>query len=165
MNRSLKLLAALSLSTLVFAAPLRAEGDAGGAKKEGGDKKAAAEGGRKDGRGGGRAEALQAMADKLNLTADQKTQAAPIIQEYRESVQKIMADNSLDRAAKQPKIQEITKASIEKLTALLTPEQKAELEKAKAERAGKGGAKDGDGAKKGPREGDGGAKKNGGDKN
>jgi Spy/CpxP family protein refolding chaperone len=165
MNRSLKLLAALSLSTLVFAAPVRAEGDAGGAKKEGGDKGAVEGGKKKEGgaRQGGAADRLQGMADKLNLTADQKAQAAPIIAETKEAVQKIQADNTLDQAAKRPKIMEAVKAGQDKLLAILTPEQKAELEKAKAEGAGKRGPKDGEGGKKGP--GDTGAKKNGGDKN
>jgi Spy/CpxP family protein refolding chaperone len=166
MNRSLKFLAALSLSALVFAAPTFAEGDAGGAKKEGGDRKGAVEGGaKKEGgqRGGAAAERLQGLADKLNLTADQKAQAAPIIQETREAVQKINADTTGDPKEKRAKVMEAVKAGQDKLLAILTPEQKAELEKAKADGAGKRGPKDGEGAKKGG--GDTGAKKNGGDKN
>ena len=159
MNRSLKLLAALSLSALVFAAPVRAEdkpADNAPKKEKGGA------------RAGGGADRLQAMADKLNLTDDQKKQAAPIIAETKEAVQKIMADNTLERKDKGPKLQEATKAGIDKLTALLTPEQKEELKKIQEEnkKAREGGARKGggDGApKNGPK--DTGAPKQGGDKN
>jgi Spy/CpxP family protein refolding chaperone len=159
MNRSLKLLAAFSISALVMGAPTFAE--EGGAKKEGGARKEAAEGGRKkEGqRPGGPAERLQMLADHLDLTADQKKEAAPIIQETREAVQKIMQDQTVAKEDKRAKVQEAVKSGQEKLAGILTPEQKEKLAKARAEGGPKQGPRDGEGAKKGPRDGEGGAKK------
>lgn len=153
MNRSLKLLAAVSLSTLVFAAaPTFAEE---GAKKEGARKESAEGGRKKEGgqRAGGPAERLQMLADRLNLTADQKAQAQPIIQETREAVQKIMAEPG-EQKDKRAKTQQAVKEGETKLLSILTDEQKAALEKAKSERRG---AKEGDGARK--RDGEGAKKK------
>jgi hypothetical protein len=150
MNRSLKLLAALSLSALVFAAPVRAEDK----PVDGGAKKGKREGGARQGGPGDR---LQNIADQLNLTADQKKDAAPIIQETRENIQKIMSDNTLEQKDKKAKAMEAAKTGMDKLRALLTDDQKAQLEKIQAENKAKreGGAKKGGG--------DGAAPKNGGD--
>jgi Spy/CpxP family protein refolding chaperone len=151
MNRSLKLLAALSLSALVFAAPVRAD-----------DKPAPVDGGGKPGkkdrgaRQGGPADHLQIVADQLNLTADQKKDAAPIIQETHDAITKIQSDASIEQKDKKPKFQEAYKSGLDKLTALLTPEQKEQLHKIQEENK----AKREGGARKG---GDGAAKKGGGD--
>jgi Spy/CpxP family protein refolding chaperone len=173
MLRSLKFLAALSLSALVFAAPVRAEGapegtdkpkrEGDGAKKPGGDKA----------RPGGPADRLQQLTSQLNLTEEQKKEIDPIILSTRAEVEKIMQDQSIAKEAKRPKIQETVQAGMDQIKAKLTPEQKEKLEAAQQERrknakegdgAGKRGPKDGEGAKKGPRD-EGGKKPEGGDKN
>lgn len=159
MYRSLKFIAALSISTLVFAAPTRAEVPAGDGtdkpKQEGERKrKPPGEGGEKGQRNPG--ERLNRIMDELNFTPEQRTQAQPIIQATREEIQKVMQDQSIERDAKRAKVREIAQAGIAKLAEIATPEQKEKLKSLQEERRKReGGPRDGD--KKGPRD-------NGGDK-
>jgi Spy/CpxP family protein refolding chaperone len=146
MFRSLKYVAALSLSMMVFAAPVRAAD----APADGGDKPKT-DGPKKPGAGDKRpapADRLQNLADQLDLTDAQKKDAAPIILETHDAIEKLMADKSIAKEERRPKMQEAVKAGIDKLTALLTPEQKEKLAKLKEEGGprkggdkGKGGAK------------------------
>jgi Spy/CpxP family protein refolding chaperone len=74
---------------------------------------------------------LQEMTKRLNLTKEQQTAIKPILQDENKQIEAVMKDQTLTREQKQPKIQEIRKASMAKIDAQLTPEQ---LEKLKKER-------------------------------
>jgi Spy/CpxP family protein refolding chaperone len=142
MFRSAKMLVAgLSLATLVFAAPVRAED-----KPAGGEKPAKKEGAQ---RMGGPADRLQKQLDALNLTDDQKAKVNPIIEKLKTDAKAVM-DGPGERKDKAPKLQELAKQAMTDIEAVLTPEQKAQLEKAKEEaKAKRGAAGDKGGAKKG----------------
>ncbi len=157
MFRSAKMLVAgLSLATLVFAAPVRAEGDA----PKGGDKPAKKEGGPRQGAPG---ERIMKMLETLNLTDDQKKQIEPIVEKMKTDMKALMDDKAIAQDDKRAKGMEIMKGAMQQVEALLTPEQKETLKKQREAHKGpggpggdrKGGKKGGDkGGDKGPDAGD-----------
>jgi|GEM_PF-1751751 len=91
------------------------------------------------------ASALPPGFERLDLTKDQKDQIKVILDEAREKVK--AARENKDKEAGMKLREEIHG----KLVAVLTDEQKAKLEKMRAERGEKGGDKGGDkGGEKGP---------------
>lgn len=85
--------------------------------------------GKHDGAGKGkRGDRFKMLAEKLELTEDQKAKIKPILEEEMKAIKAVMDDTSLDREAKRPKIDEIRKSYREKLLPLLTPEQVKKLE-------------------------------------
>jgi Spy/CpxP family protein refolding chaperone len=73
------------------------------------------------------------LAEKLNLTDDQKAKLKPIIEDEMKAMHAVREDKSLDRKAKWGKIEEIRKAHREQIRALLTPEQQKKLDELKEE--------------------------------
>jgi len=141
------LVAGLSLATLVFAAPVRAED----APAKGGDKPAKKEGGQRQ----GPAERLQKNLDSLNLTDDQKKKIDPIVTKLKEDMKTLMSDQTIEQKDKRAKAADILKSANTEIEAVLTPEQKEQYEKnMQAEHAKRGG-----GEKKGGDKGDKGANK------
>ena len=141
MFRSAKLIVAgLSLTTLVFAGPVRAA-DA----PAGGDKPAKKEGGPRQNPG----ERLQKELDSLNLTDDQKKKIDPIVEKLKTDLQAIRDDNSIQGKDKMAKVREKVTAARTDIESNLTPEQKDKFEKDMAEQRGGGKKGGGDGAKKG----------------
>jgi len=82
-----------------------------------------------------------AMLAKLNLTDDQKASIKKIEQDTMAAVKAVQGDKSLDEAAKTAKITEIRKAGREKILAVLTPEQKAQLKQMMENARDRGGAR------------------------
>lgn len=77
---------------------------------------------------GARAEmGLMALLSKLDLSADQKTTIKGIIAATEAAGKAIREDTSLDRAAKQAKLQQLWKDNNAKIMAVLTPEQQKKL--------------------------------------
>lgn len=66
--------------------------------------------------------------NQLNLTPDQKVQVRTILQGCRKEVMMIRNDNSLTQDQKMVRVREIRKAAFEKILALLSPEQKMNVE-------------------------------------
>jgi Spy/CpxP family protein refolding chaperone len=81
---------------------------------------------------------LAMLAEKLNLTDEQKTAIKPILATEVNDIKAVVQDNSLSKEQKQTKISGIREASNKKINTLLTPEQQAKLaqlkEHAKQER-------------------------------
>jgi Spy/CpxP family protein refolding chaperone len=84
---------------------------------------------------------MTALAEKLNLTAEQKTAIKPIMAAEANDIKAVGQDTSLSKEQKQTKIAGIRETSDKKINALLTPEQQAKWaqlkENAKKERAKK----------------------------
>ena len=74
---------------------------------------------------------LAMIAEKLNLTDEQKTAIKPILATEVNDMTAVMQDNSLSKEQKQTKIAGIREASDTKINALLTPEQQAKWAKLK----------------------------------
>jgi Spy/CpxP family protein refolding chaperone len=81
---------------------------------------------------------LTVIAEKLNLTDEQKAAINPILATEVNDIKAVMQDNSLSKEQKQTKTSDIREASDKKINALLTPEQQAKWaqlkENAKQER-------------------------------
>ena len=73
-------------------------------------------------------ERLQAMAEQLGLTAEQKEKVGAIMRTQREEAQAIREDESLSRRERIRKAKKIGQATREQIRALLTPEQQAKLD-------------------------------------
>jgi Spy/CpxP family protein refolding chaperone len=141
MFRNAKLLVAgLSLTTMVFAAPSMVRADDAPAQKPA----------KRDGARGDRTKMMEDQLAQLNLTADQKAKIDPIITKLRDDVKKIMDDTTIEQKDKREKVGEAMKTAMTDIKAVLTPDQQAQLEKMQKERRGARG--------------DRGAKKKGGDK-
>ncbi len=67
------------------------------------------------------------MAQRLNLTPDQKAKMKPLLLDQHKQVQAVRADASLTPEQKQGKIREIRKSTHQQVMALLTPEQQQQL--------------------------------------
>jgi Spy/CpxP family protein refolding chaperone len=65
------------------------------------------------------------LAEKLNLTEEQKTAIKPILATEANDIKAVAQDNSLSKEQKQTKISGIRDASDKQINALLTPEQQA----------------------------------------
>jgi Spy/CpxP family protein refolding chaperone len=74
---------------------------------------------------------LAMIAEKLNLTDEQKAAIKPILATEVNDITAVMQDNSLSKEQKQTKISGIREASDTKINALLTPEQQAKWAKLK----------------------------------
>ena len=74
---------------------------------------------------------LSMIAEKLNLTDEQKVAIKPILATEVNDITAVMQDNSLSKEQKQTKISGIREASDTKINALLTPEQQAKWAKLK----------------------------------
>jgi Spy/CpxP family protein refolding chaperone len=74
---------------------------------------------------------LAMLAEKLNLTDEQKTAIKPILATEVNEITAVMQDNSLSKEQKQTKISGIRETSDTKINALLTPEQQAKWAKLK----------------------------------
>lgn len=72
---------------------------------------------------------LAMLAQRLNLTADQKRQWMQVQRETAQQVKALRADDSLSDDQKQAKLKEIRKQQKEQVLAILTPEQQSELKK------------------------------------
>ena len=69
------------------------------------------------------------LAQRLNLTPDQKRQWMQVQRETAQQVKALRADDSLSDDQKQAKLKEIRKQQKEQVLAILTPEQQNELKK------------------------------------
>ena len=81
---------------------------------------------------------LQNMVDKLNLTADQKAKADPILDEDAKQVRALRDDSALSAEDRSKKIAEIRRQSDLKLKPILTDEQWKKLEQLREERKAQG---------------------------
>jgi Spy/CpxP family protein refolding chaperone len=70
-----------------------------------------------------RAQNLKAMGTELDLTAEQKTQLKPLLQEQKQKLQALKADTTLDKRAKAAKLKELQGELEPKLKEILTKEQ------------------------------------------
>ena len=68
---------------------------------------------------------LSMIAEKLNLTDEQKVAIQPILATEVNDITVVMQDNSLSKEQRQTKIAGIREASDKKINTLLTPEQQA----------------------------------------
>jgi Spy/CpxP family protein refolding chaperone len=68
------------------------------------------------------------MSEKLNLTADQKTQITPIIADRQQKMEALRGDTSMDRREKGQKMRAIYEDSDTKIKAVLTGDQKQKYE-------------------------------------
>jgi protein CpxP len=86
-------------------------------------------------RGGGRGAGLQAILDKLDLTADQKEKVKPILAGIREKMQALRDDTALSREDRMAKIKEINDAAAAKLKDILTADQYTKFEELRKQMA------------------------------
>jgi periplasmic protein CpxP/Spy len=84
-------------------------------------------------REGRRAEFLERIEQKLDLTDAQKAQIKPILQDARKQVQALRQDTTLTREQKHEKIEAIHQQVTDKLKGILTPEQMEKLHKLREE--------------------------------
>lgn len=73
------------------------------------------------------------FTEKIGLTDGQKEQVRSLKEEARKALDALKNDNSLDRAAKTEKLKKIFDGQRERFQNILTDEQKAEIQKLKAE--------------------------------
>jgi Spy/CpxP family protein refolding chaperone len=93
-----------------------------------------------DGPGGGMGEErIKAMAERLGLTADQKTKLVAVAKTQRDALAKLRDDESLTREARREKLQSIRTTQQAEVRAILTAEQAAKWESAMAEGVRRGG--------------------------
>ena len=76
--------------------------------------------------------------EKLNLTADQKSQVQTIMQKTRADIKTIRENPALSPEQKDQQIQAIKQATDEQMKSILTPEQHQKFEEMKAARKNKG---------------------------
>jgi periplasmic protein CpxP/Spy len=81
---------------------------------------------------------LQNMVDKLNLTADQKAKADPILDADAKQVRALRDDSALTAEDRAKKTAEIRRQSDLQLKPILTAEQWTKLEQLRAERKAQG---------------------------
>jgi protein CpxP len=68
---------------------------------------------------------LKMLTEKLNLTEDQQGKIKPMLEDQSKQMKVIHDDASLAPADKQAKMKEVHESSIEKMNAVLTPDQQA----------------------------------------
>ena len=73
------------------------------------------------------------LSAELNLNADQRTKINDILQQGRSQLKAIKANTSLSKQDARAKMRDIRKSSSSRIDALLMPEQKAKLDKLRAE--------------------------------
>jgi Spy/CpxP family protein refolding chaperone len=98
-------------------------------------------------RRGHRGESMEMMAEKLNLTDQQKQQVKDLHQKTMEQARAIRNDSSLSDADKKQKLQDLHKQTREQFLSMLTPEQKQQLKEMRQEHKKKRHDKDGDNSK------------------
>jgi len=76
----------------------------------------------------------QMLAQKLNLTDQQKQQFRQINQTFRQQALAVHNDSSLSDADKKQKLQDLRKQSVQQRMAVLTPEQQQKLKDLREER-------------------------------
>src|SRR6185295_6950677 len=81
--------------------------------------------------GGGPGDRFDHLADRLNLTADQKTKVQEIFSDTREQLRAV-------RQETEPRMAEIRRVADGRLQTVLTPEQWQQFQKLRDERGGRG---------------------------
>ena len=76
---------------------------------------------------------LKMLTEKLNLTEDQQAKLKPIIEDQSKQMKAIHDDTSLAPADRQAKMKELHESSIEKMNAILTPDQQAKWKQMRQE--------------------------------
>lgn len=76
---------------------------------------------------------LKMLTEKLNLTDDQQAKLKPIIEDQSKQMKAIHDDTSLAPADRQAKMKEVHESSIEKMNAILTPDQQAKWKQLRQE--------------------------------
>ncbi len=88
-----------------------------------------------------RGDRFKMMVEQLKLTEDQKAKIKPILEEDQKAMKALREDQSLDKATRRQKREEIIKRSGEQVRPLLTPEQQKTFDEIKD--SGPGGMKEG----------------------
>jgi periplasmic protein CpxP/Spy len=78
-------------------------------------------------------ERLKMLTEKLNLSEDQQAKLKPIIEDQAKQMKALHEDASLAPADKQAKMKALHESSIDKMTAILTPEQQAKWKEMRQE--------------------------------
>jgi Spy/CpxP family protein refolding chaperone len=86
----------------------------------------------------GRGDRLKMLAEKLQLTDEQKTQIKPIMQKAEQDATALRDDDSLSKEDKRDKMMAIRKTSHDQIRALLTPDQQATYDAMPPERGHRG---------------------------
>ena len=73
-------------------------------------------------------EQLKVLTDKLGLTADQQSKAAPIIKDLHDATLKLMEDKSLSQEERLDRIRPLRLDTDKKLREILNEEQKKKLD-------------------------------------
>ena len=76
---------------------------------------------------------LKMLTEKLNLTEDQQAKLKPVLEDQAKQMKALHDDASLAPADKQAKMKELHESSIEKLNAILTPDQQAKWKQMRQE--------------------------------
>jgi Spy/CpxP family protein refolding chaperone len=76
---------------------------------------------------------LKMLTEKLNLTEDQQAKLKPVLEEQSKQMKAIHDDTSLAPADKQAKMKELHESSVEKMNAILTPDQQAKWKQMRQE--------------------------------
>ena len=76
---------------------------------------------------------LKMLTEKLNLTEDQQAKLKPILEDQSKQMKVLHDDASLAPADKQAKMKEVHESSIEKMNAVLTPDQQAKWKQMRQE--------------------------------
>jgi Spy/CpxP family protein refolding chaperone len=79
------------------------------------------------------ADRLKMLTEKLNLTEDQQTKLKPVLEDQAKQMKAIHEDTSLAPADKQAKMKELHESSIEKMNAILTPDQQTKWKEMRQE--------------------------------
>jgi hypothetical protein len=76
---------------------------------------------------------LKMLTEKLDLTEDQQAKLKPILEDQSKQMKAIHDDTSLAPANKQTKMKELHNSSVEKINAILTPDQQAKWKQMRQE--------------------------------
>ncbi len=85
------------------------------------------------GRGGRGGVTLEALTDRLKLSADQQEKIKPILEERNKSMMDLRNDQSSSQEDRMAKMMKIRTDSNDKIKAVLTDDQKTEFDKMNAE--------------------------------
>jgi Spy/CpxP family protein refolding chaperone len=76
---------------------------------------------------------LKMLTEKLNLTEDQQAKLKPVLEDQAKQMKAIHDDASLAPADRQAKMKDVHESSIEKMNAILTPDQQAKWKQMRQE--------------------------------
>jgi Spy/CpxP family protein refolding chaperone len=76
---------------------------------------------------------LKMLTEKLNLSEDQQAKLKPILEDQSKQMKAIHDDTSLAPADRQAKMREVHASSVEKMNAILTPDQQAKWKQMRQE--------------------------------